>query len=84
MMGQKGASLETTRRIYLRMAKCQREDVARLKAKRDSGKTGPGVDILAESVDLIARQLSGESNPVGTLKTVWRQVCEAERLKAGV
>lgn len=82
MMGQKGASLETTRRIHRKMAKDLEENRAIVEQKRRR----PGYDeahcLRAEIVRSLEHQLSGESPPVGVLKGVWKQVCEEAKRKA--
>ncbi len=64
MQGQKGASLETTRRIHRKLAK----DLARHRQLLVRKQQKPGYDaagcLIAETVQLLERQLSGASPPV--------------------
>jgi hypothetical protein len=76
MMGQKGASLQSTRRIHRRTLLKYHEDLSLLAKKRER----PGYDaansLLNDCIRLGEAWLSGESHPVGTLKAVWKQVCD--------
>jgi hypothetical protein len=81
MQGQKGASLESTRKIYRKMAR----SLAELRAIVERKRQRPGYDeskcLTAETVALLERQLSGSSPPVGALKGVWKQVCDEARAR---
>lgn len=77
MMGQRGANLESTRRIWRRMARSMAECRAVVAQKR----LKPGYDeSKCRTADLAAdyeRSLApGSPPPVGCLKGLWAQVCQ--------
>ncbi len=77
MQGQKGANLDSTRRIWRRMARDLIEHRAIVAAKR----ARPGYDEStcrrAELVRSIETSLApGSPPPVGVLKGLWAQVCD--------
>jgi hypothetical protein len=77
MQGQKGASLETTRRIWRNMARKLAEFRAIVEVKRQK----PGYDERAcRTAELVRGYESelapGSPPPVGVLKGLWKQVCD--------
>lgn len=82
MMGQKGASLQATRRIHRRLSAKLAEYRARLAAYRAAGRTGVCVELVEDLVRMAEAELSGGRPPVGVLKGVWEQVCDEARRAA--
>jgi hypothetical protein len=83
MQGQRGASLESTKKIHRRLILAHRTTAALLERKRSR----PGYDeatCLTAECDRMEREwLSGKSPPVGTLRAVWKQVCDDYNRKHG-
>lgn len=85
MQGQKGASLQSTRRIYRRTAKklaAERAHLAAVQARPDDRFKASSVAHALEMIHMSEEWLSGRSVPVGVLSGLWREVCAAEAAKA--
>lgn len=75
MMGQKGASLETTRKIHRKMTKDLAAYRELLQRKQQRPNYNAASCLTAEVVRGLEKQLSGEATPVAILPAIWKQVC---------